>query len=99
MSNIGLSDLEEKLEDADPDRVEFPRHVYSRAKKRNVDVEALKRKIKNFDFSGVRPNNQSDSNFDFSFKVTVDTENGCYEAPIYFNIPANKLLVKSVWPK
>jgi len=91
--------LEEKLEEADPDRVEFPKHLYDRARKRNVDVESVKDKIKDFDFSCVRPNNQADSNFDFSFKVTVDTENGSYEAPIYFNSPGNTVLVKSVWPK
>lgn len=92
-------ELKEKLEEADPNRIEFPRHVYSRARKRNVDVEAVKGKIRDFDFSSVRPNNQSDSSFDFSFKVTVDTEAGRYEAPIYFNVPGDTLLVKSVWPK
>lgn len=99
MKDFSPDDLEEKLEEADPNRVELPRHVYERARRRNIDVKALKQKIRNFDFSDVRPNNQSDSNFDFSFKVTVDTENGKYEAPVYFNVPADKLLVKSVWPK
>lgn len=91
--------LEEKLEKAEIDRVEFPKHVYDRARKRNVDVEALKESIRDFDFSEVRPNSQSDSSFDFSYRVTVDTENGRYEVPIYFNVPGHKLLVKSVWPR
>jgi hypothetical protein len=99
MNDPEPDELEEKLEEADPNRVEFPRHVYERARKRNVDVDAVKQRIRDFDFSDVRPNNQSDSSFDYSFKVTVDTGKGRYEAPIYFNVPANKLLVKSVWPK
>lgn len=91
--------LKEELENADPNRVEFPKHVYDQARKRNVDIENVKKEVREFNFVGVRPNNQNDRSFEYSYKVTVDTGDQRCELPIYFNVPADKLLVKSVWPK
>jgi len=91
--------LKEKLEEAEYDRIEFAPHFYHRAKRRNIDTETVKEKLANHKFVEVRENNQSDPNFQNSYKVTIKGENGRCEMPIYFNIPGPKMLVKSIWPR
>ena len=91
--------LKEKLEEADLSHVDFKQHFYYRAKRRNIDADKVREEVRDHNFVNVRPNNQSDGDFEFSFKVTVETENGPCEMPIYFNVPGHKLLVKSVWQR
>lgn len=85
------------IEECDPDRVEVVKHVFERARRRNVDVSELKQKISNCEFEEVRPNNQSDPNFEYSFRVKIKLEDRLIEVPLYFNVPGPKILVKSVW--
>jgi hypothetical protein len=99
IEDLEPDELEEKLEEAGLSGIEFTRHFYKRARKRNIDAEKVKEEVRERNFVNVRPNNQSDKDFNFSFKVTVETENGLCEMPIYFNVPGHKLLVKSVWPR
>lgn len=96
---MNLEKLEKKLEQAEYNRIEFASHFYQRAKRRNIDAQTVKEELENHKFTEVRENNQSDPNFQHSYKVTVETENGRYEIPIYFNVPGPKILVKSVWPR
>lgn len=88
--------LVKKLEESDYNRIEFTQHFYSRARRRNVNYKDLKNKIREHDFEKVQKNNQSDPNFDYSFKVSIKLDR-IHEVPIYFNVPGNKVLVKSVW--
>ena len=91
--------LIEELDKADPDRIEFTQHFYQRAQRRNIDANSVKYNLRKQDFVEVRENNRSDPKFEFSYKVTMETENQRYEVPLYFNIPGPKILVKSVWPR
>lgn len=81
----------------DPERVELVQHVFERSRRRNVDVSELKQKILNCEFEEVRPNNQSDPNFGYSFRVKIELEEMLVEVPLYFNVPGHKILVKSIW--
>lgn len=85
------------IEECDPERVELVQHVFERARRRNVDVSELKQKILNCEFVGVRPNNQSDPNFEYSSRVKIELEDNLVEVPLYFNVPGPKILVKSIW--
>lgn len=91
--------LKEKLEEAEYNQIEFAPHFYHRAKRRNIDAETVKQKLENHEFVEVRENNQSDPNFQHSYKVTIESGNRRYEMPIYFNVPGPKILVKSIWPR
>lgn len=83
--------------ECDPERVELVQHVFERARRRNVEVSELKRKILNCEFEEVRGNNQSDPNFEYSFRVKIKLEDRLVEVPLYFNVPGPKVLVKSIW--
>lgn len=83
--------------ESDLDRVELVQHVFERARRRNVDVSELKQKILKCEFEEVRPNNQSDPNFEYSFRVKIKLEDRLVEVPLYFNVPGTKILVKSIW--
>jgi len=91
--------LIEGLEKADPNRTRFTQHFYQRARRRNIDASSVKYNLRKRDFVEVRENNRSDPQFEFSYKVTMETGNQRYEVPLYFNIPGPKILVKSVWPR
>ena len=94
MRSEGLCDL---IEECDPDRVEVVKHVFERARRRNVDVSELRQKILNCEFVEVRPNNQSDPKFEYSFRVKIELEEMLVEVPLYFNVPGPKVLIKSIW--
>ncbi|MFB6213866.1 MAG: hypothetical protein ABEJ07_04875 [Candidatus Nanohaloarchaea archaeon] len=85
------------IEECGPERVEFPQHVYERARKRNVDVSGLEKKILGCEFEEVRENNQSDPKFEYSFRVKIRGNDHLVEVPVYFNVPGTKILVKSIW--
>lgn len=99
MNDDLLENFKKKLQSADFQRIEYTKHFYQRARRRNIDTDLVKNKLRNEDFVEVRKNNRSDPNFDFSYKVTVEDDNKRYEVPLYFNIPGTKILVKSVWPR
>lgn len=91
--------LVEMLEQCDPSFIEFSPHFHERARRRNVDAEGVKRKVREYDFVDVRPNPQNDLRFEHAFRVTVNVDGALCEMPIYFNVPGTKILVKSVWPR
>jgi len=94
---LNSEEVFDKIQEAGIDRVELAKHVFDRARKRNVDPSELKVKILEGDFESVRENNQSDPLFDESYRVKIES-NGCVvEVPIYFNVPGTKILVKSIW--
>ena len=92
-------DLEKVLEPENSREIEFTKHFYERARRRNINASLVKNKLRNQNFVEVREKNRSDPNFNFSYKVTVKDDSNRYEVPLYFNIPGTKVLVKSVWPR
>ena len=96
---MNVKELKFKLEKAEHDRIEFTPHFYYRARRRNIDVKSVKKKLKSRRFHHVRENRKSDPRFEYSFKVTVRSGERSFEMPIYFNLPGVKILVKSVWPR
>ena len=96
---MDVDELKSLIENSRANRVELPKHVFDRAKRRNVNTINLRDMILNGDFDEVRENNQSDPNFDYSYKVSIENENISVEMPIYFNVPGTKILVKSIWPR
>lgn len=95
---VSVSQVQQEIRECGPDRVELAPHVFQRARKRNVDPSDLREKIMKGDFEEVRENNQSDPNFEYSYKVKLESNGKVVEVPIYFNIPGPKILVKSIWP-
>jgi hypothetical protein len=88
-----------ELETVD-ENIRIAPHAHRRAKQRNVDMEQVKQKIKELNFHSVRGNNQDDSRYEKTYKVTIKAGNGrFYEMPIHFNIDGNEIYVKSVWNK
>ena len=74
-------------------------HSHRRAKQRNVDLEQVKKKLRDLEIHRVRSNDQEDPRYSKTFKVTIKTSGRLYEMPIYFNLNGNEIYVKSVWNK
>ena len=87
----------EELEQCGAERVELPKHVYDRARRRNINPEDLEDKIMDKDFESVKINHQADIKFEKSYKVKIELEGVLVEVPIYFNVPGPYILVKSIW--
>jgi len=93
---VEIEEVDDKIQACDPELVELAPHVFERARQKNADPGEVKDKILEGDFEDVRENIQSDPNFDYSYKVKINS-NGCLvELPIYFNVPGHKILVKSI---
>lgn len=96
---VEVGNVQELLDQCDPDRFEFPRHVHERAMQRNVDLEGAKQKLRERDITAAQENSTEDPAYEYTFRVTVSVDGERYEMLIYFNVPGTNVLVKSIWPR
>jgi hypothetical protein len=96
---VSVDEVVSELKTVD-NEVRIAPHSHRRAKQRNANLKQVKQKLENLEIHSARPNDQEDSRYSKTYKVTVKTSKGSfYEMPIYFNTEGNEIYVKSVWNK
>jgi hypothetical protein len=97
-----MVDKEEVLSDLETveSEVRFSQHSHRRARQRNVDLDAVRQRLRDLDVVSVRGNDDDDPRYGRTYKVVVEgSGENLYEMPVYFNMNGSEIYVKSVWNK